>query len=106
MNEGPTIFLFLIGVVFLASMLTFHFSRARSILEQWAELNGYEIVSSEHRFLGGPFWWRKGKGQEVYYVTIRTSDGQLKRGWFVAEAGGWEFSAARLMLSGMNDISW
>ena len=100
MDEVSIIFLFLIGVVFLAAILSIHFSRARSILEQWAESNGYEIVSSEHRFLGGPFWWRKSKGQEVYYVTIRTSDGQLKRGW--VRCGGWWLG----ILTNKADVEW
>ena len=82
------ILLIFVGVAFAAAMMTFHFSRARSILEQWAEENGYEILDREHRWLRmGPFWWRKGKGQEVYYVTIRTSEGQVRRGW--VRCGGW-----------------
>jgi hypothetical protein len=66
----------IVGVACLTAMLCFHFSRGISILNQWAEENGFEIISREHRFIRlGPFWWRKGKGQEVYYVTIRTSEG-------------------------------
>jgi hypothetical protein len=100
MDDAFITFLVLIGVVFLVTFLLFHFSRARSILEQWAETNGYEIVSSEHRFLGGPFWWRKSKGQEVYYVIIQTPDGQLKRGW--VRCGGW-FSG---IFSNKADVEW
>jgi hypothetical protein len=37
--------------------------------------------------MGGPFWWRKSIKQEVYYVTIRTPEGQVKRGW--VRCGGW-----------------
>ena len=37
-------------------------------------------------FVGGPFFWTIGK-QEVYYVTIRTADGQIKRGW--VRCGNW-----------------
>lgn len=79
------IFLF---VAFIVAMMAFHFSRATSILEQWAEENGYEILDRERRLMWfGPFWWRKGKGQEVYYVTIRTPEGQVRRGW--VRCGGW-----------------
>jgi hypothetical protein len=87
MGDVSFLFLLVLGLAAIGAMLIFHFSRARSILEQWAETNGYEILSSEHRFLGGPFWWRKSKGQEVYYVKIRTSDGRLKLGW--VRCGGW-----------------
>jgi hypothetical protein len=93
-----------IAIVLLVSfgivMLLFQFSRARSILELWADENRYEIVSSEHRWLGGPFWWRKGKGQEVYYVTVRTADGQVRRGW--VRCGGWFLG----VMSNAADVEW
>ena len=81
MNDVLLICVFLVFAALAFSMMVFHFSRARSILECWAEENGYEIVSSEHCFLGGPFWWKKYKSQEVYYLTIRIPEGQVRRGW-------------------------
>jgi hypothetical protein len=90
----------LIAVVFAVAMMFFHFSRARSILEHWAEENGYEIVSSARRWFGGTFWWRKSKGQEVYYVTIRTPKGQTRRGW--VRCGGWFLG----MFSDQADVEW
>jgi hypothetical protein len=69
-------------LAFAVAVAAWHYSRARNVLEDWAEANSYEILSSEHRwFRRGPFWWRTGKGQEVYYVTVRTLDRQIKRGW-------------------------
>jgi hypothetical protein len=63
------------------SVVVRHCSRARNILKQWADDNGYEILSSEQRWLRrGPFWLSSG-GQEIFYVTLRTSDSELKRGW-------------------------
>jgi hypothetical protein len=102
MADVPVLFsaFILLGLALIAAILIFHFSRARSILQQWAESNGYEILSSEHRFFGGPFWWRKSKGQEVYYVTIRTSDGQQKRGW--VRCGGWWLG----IFSNNADVKW
>jgi hypothetical protein len=85
-NPFPVIGIALL-LVFAVAMLIFHYSRARSILEHWAEENGYEIVSSEHRWMGGRFWWRKSRNQEVYYVTVRTREGQFRRGW--VRCGGW-----------------
>jgi len=87
-------------VAFVVVMLKFHFSRARSILEQWAETNGYEILSSERRWFGGTFWWRKSRNQEVYYVTIRTPEGQIRRGW--VRCGGWFWG----VLSDRADVEW
>ena len=88
MEGGFAVVAVIVVVAVAAVSWLFRFSRGMSILEQWAEENGYEIISSEHRWLmTGPFLWRKGKGQEVYYVTIRTSGGQVRRGWVCC--GGW-----------------
>ncbi len=78
---------FVIFLIVAVAMVTVHFSRAESILKQWAEENGYEIISSEHRWFGGAFLWKKSRGQEVYYVTVRTLNGQIRRGW--VRCGGW-----------------
>jgi hypothetical protein len=91
----------LVLVAFIVTLWMFHFSRARSILEHWAEENGYEILSSEHRWKGGAFWWRKSKGQEVYYVTVRTPDGQIRQGW--VRCGGW---FGGVFFSDHADVKW
>jgi hypothetical protein len=82
MDKGPPIFLFvLVGILMVVSMI-WHFSRSRSVLEQWAEANGYEILHSEFRNLfRGPFFWTSSKGQTVYYVRVRDRDGQERSGW-------------------------
>ena len=77
--------------------------RAHKVAENvhvWAEENGYEILSSEHRLTGGRFWWRKSKGQEVYYITIKTSEGQTRRGW--VRCGGWFLG----VFSNQADVEW
>ena len=64
------------------------FSRSQQILEDWARSNGYRIVSSERRYLfKGPFFWTSSKYQTVYYVTVRTADGESRSGW--VRCGGW-----------------
>jgi hypothetical protein len=100
MDTAFPIFGIVIFVAFGVAMLIFHFSRAKSILEQWAETNGFELLSSERRWFGGTFWWRKSKGQEVYYVTIRTPDGQIRKGW--VRCGGWFLG----ILSDQADVEW
>jgi len=57
-------------LVFLSTK--WHHPRARRILEHWAQSNGYVILSSKH--------WEVITGQEVYSVTIRTSEGEIRRG--------------------------
>jgi hypothetical protein len=100
MDSAFPVIAVVVAVVFVAAMLVFHFSRAKSILEQWAERNGYEILASEHRLMGGRFWWRKSEGQEVYYVTIRTPEGQIRRG--SVRCGGWFLG----ILSDQADVEW
>jgi hypothetical protein len=86
---------------FVAVLWVNHFSRARSILQQWADENAYEILASERRWFGRTFWWRKSKGQEVYYVTIRTPAGQIRRGW--VRCGGW---LGGVFFSNQADVEW
>jgi hypothetical protein len=68
-------------VIMAAGLTIWHYSRASEILTRWAQNSDYEIVSSRRCwFWRGPFFWAS-KSQEVYYVTVRTADGQLRRGW-------------------------
>mgnify|MGYP001367836181 CR=1 FL=1 len=62
--------------------MVWHFSRSNTVLEQWAEDNGFELLSSECcHFMRGPFFWTTSKGQTVYYVKVRTSSGHERTGW-------------------------
>jgi hypothetical protein len=97
---APVFFIALV-VAFIVGMMVWHYSRANDILTGWARDNGYEIVASERRwFFRGPFFFWTGKGQEVYYVTVRTPDGQLHRGW--VRCGGFWLG----MLSDQADVRW
>jgi hypothetical protein len=88
MDSGFQVLLFVvIGIVVIGSM-AWHFSRSRSVLEQWAVENGFEILHSEYRNLvRGPFFWTTSKGQTVYYVRVRDSKGTERSGW--VRCGGW-----------------
>ena len=78
----------LVIIIFSAGMVTWQYSRAENILKHWARDNGYEILSKEYRwFRRGPFFWWTSRAQEVFYATIRTSDGQSRRGW--VRCGSW-----------------
>jgi hypothetical protein len=76
----------ILGTVILLAVLalivrSLQLSAAKTILNRWAKANGYEIVAKELRILRvGPFWL-KTRHHEVYYVTIRTPEGQTRRGW-------------------------
>ena len=75
----------ILAVVILS--IVWQFQRSNSLLQQWAEHNGYRIISQEYRsFFKGPFFWSS-KGQTVYYVVVKDSDGNMRRGW--VRCGGW-----------------
>ncbi|HEX3358682.1 MAG TPA: hypothetical protein VHS31_17025, partial [Tepidisphaeraceae bacterium] len=62
--------------------------RSHSILNQWAQENGFQILSSERKlFLRGPFFFRSTKHQTIYYVSVRDAAGNIHRGW--VRCGGW-----------------
>jgi hypothetical protein len=80
-NAIPLFLCVVMGAVLVVYMAWF-FSRSRSVLEHWAEANGYEILHSEYRNLfRGPFVWTSSKGQSVYYVRVRARDGHERSGW-------------------------
>jgi hypothetical protein len=76
-------FLGLVAFALLVGMLIgWHLTRSRFILEQWAEQNGFTIVSTERRlFRRGPFLFKTGDNQEVYYVRITNHEGRQKTGY-------------------------
>ena len=75
-------------LVFVGLSLWWRFSRSTNMVEQWASDNSLELVNVERRFMfRGPFWWRTGKGQEVFRVTVRDGSGQVLHGY--VRVGGW-----------------
>jgi hypothetical protein len=81
--EAAWLILIIPVVVIIAICATcWHYSRSNEVLTQWAEQNGYRLLSQEYRhFAKGPFFWTSSKDQTVYYVTVEDRDGQVKRGW-------------------------
>jgi hypothetical protein len=71
-----------IAIPALVIYYAWYFPRSRSVLEHWATRNGFEITHSERRWLFlGPFAWRTGRGQTVYYVKVRSHEGFERSGW-------------------------
>ncbi len=84
---GPILFIALF-VVFAVVAMLWHFGRSSSLLQQWADENGYRVIDKEYRtFFRGPFFWTTSKGQTVYYVTVEDDEGRIRRGW--VRCGGW-----------------
>jgi hypothetical protein len=75
-------------VVIAAVSMVWHFRRSGSLLQQWADQNGYRLIEQEYRtFLRGPFFMTTSKGQTVYYVTVEDKEGRRRKGW--VRCGGW-----------------
>jgi hypothetical protein len=89
-------------VILLAvGSLLWHFRRSRSLLDQWAEQNGLEILESDYRnFFKGPFFWTSSKGQTVYHVKVRDQEGKVRSGW--VRCGGWLLG----LLSDNAEVRW
>ena len=83
MNNGIQVTVAIIlGAVAVIGMLSWHFSRSRSLLDRWADQHGFEILHSEYRhFFQGPFFWTTFRGQTVYRVKVRDGSGQVRSGW-------------------------
>jgi hypothetical protein len=72
----------LLVLVLVICYVIWTYSRARAVLEQWAAINGCQILHSELRPLfTGPFFWRIFIKQPVYYVRVRERDGRERAGW-------------------------
>ncbi len=87
MNPSLTVIVVLV-VVLAVPFWAWHLRRSRELLERWAATNGYTIDAIERRYLrAGPFFWRRGRGHEVFHVLVRTADG-VQRGAYL-RTGGW-----------------
>ena len=88
-------------VALVVGVAAWYYRRATNVLEQWAEGNGYELLSSERCWCWqGPFFWTTSESQEVFYVTIRTPQGETRRGW--VRCGGWLAG----LLSNEAEVRW
>lgn len=57
-------------------------SKSDTILREWADEEGYTIISSEYRWARrGPFALRTAEDQVVFYVEVITAEGGTKKGW-------------------------
>jgi hypothetical protein len=92
----------ILGLAAFAGLtLWWHFSRSGSLLDQWAEENGYRVLSREYRsFFKGPFFWTSSRGQTVYYVTVQDKAGNRRSGW--VRCGSWFLG----LLSDNVEVRW
>lgn len=83
----------IIGAVLMAGFVLLSIlwgsSRGTSMLDQWAQANGLQIVSREECwFFKGPFFWTSTRGQKIYRVSVLDRDGRTRSG-YVRCGGYW-----------------
>jgi len=62
--------------------MAWYYRRARTLLQSWADQQGFQIQAAEHRWLNrGPFFWTTSRSQVVYYVTVLDMAGRTRRGY-------------------------
>jgi len=77
----------LVLMVFLATAIgifgvLFYSSKIDSLINNWAEENGYKIVSKQTKSLSmGPFSSSPKLGQRVFYVEVVDKAGNKKHAW-------------------------
>lgn len=63
-------------------------SKANSLIKQWADANGYQLLQRERRFVRqGPFSWNSTRSQVVYRVVVLDLQGNNLTGWI--RLGSW-----------------
>ena len=71
-------------LLLLAGYFIWFFWRSRSMLDQWARKNEFEIIHAKLRWLvQGPFTGLSNKGQTVYRVKVRDHHGHERLGWIL-----------------------
>ena len=73
---------FLTPILIVAALVWFEHSRAEVILKQWASESSLSLVSAEKRYMRtGPFFMNHYRGQFVFRVVVRYSNGKERGGW-------------------------
>jgi hypothetical protein len=102
---GANILLFVGGFLVVAAFIVLGFwwqrSRAITLIDNWAQQNGFTIISRERRFFRlGPFFWTTARGQEVWHVTVVDPDNQNRSGW--VRCGSWFLG----LMSDKTEVRW
>ncbi len=78
----------LIIIIMIIPFWAWHLRRSREMVEKWASANSYSIMAIERRYLrAGPFFWRRSRGHEVFYVVVHDNRGEKRAGY--VRTGGW-----------------
>lgn len=79
----PTHFLLPAAVLALVTLaFSWSYRRSREILANWADRNGYQVLSSEFRwFFKGPYFWKSSKNQTVFRVIVEDETEAVRTAW-------------------------
>jgi hypothetical protein len=100
--EGLGMAMLLAAFAVLAILRLFWRSnRSKTLLDQWAQANGYKLLSAQSRHLSrGPFFFTTSKGQTVYRIRVEDTEGNIREGY--ARCGSWIGG----LLSDKVDVRW
>ena len=97
-------FLLILGplaVALLVAQFVWRSRRKKTILENWAASQGFQLIECEERWLSrGPFFFTTARGQAVFRIVVQYPDGATATGW--AKLGTWAFG----LLSDAVNVSW
>jgi hypothetical protein len=64
-----------------------------TLIEKWANENGWEIVKCQRRSFGSPWMFSTSGAQGIYHVTVCYHEGQprIRKAWL--RCGGWFLGA-------------
>ena len=82
------VFVFVVITVLAIASFAWSCSRSETIIDRWARANGFRVLNVEQRFVRtGPFFFRHGKGQTIYHVTVQDAQDRARSGY--VRCGGW-----------------
>ncbi len=88
MMPSPLLFAALVIALIIPFFWAWHLRRSRELVDRWAAVNAYTITAVERRyFRAGPFFWRRGRGHEVFYVVVHDTRGDERAAY--VRTGGW-----------------
>ena len=87
-------------LIFLTIFMTYFRNSGQREVDKWAKKKGYEIISSEFRWVKKGPYFISSNTQRVFYLTLKDKNGIIKNAW--VKVGGVFFG----LLSDIIDITW
>ena len=102
MNDQTHELVCFLGIAILGGVsFWWHTKRSLDLLHLWIRENNLTLVKSERRMMDrGPFTGRTGKGQEIFYVTVKAETDQERNAY--VRCGSFWFG----LLSDNVDVEW